>query len=194
MPLQAQSPNLTVSIMASLKAQYRLISHIGILMLCALPGLSQSTQWKLEGSKAVAERKIVLPGKSESDIYKDVYRWIMTEYKNPDDVIKARLEGEYLRGVGYASECVNVGALSSGDLQYTFAFVIRHEEVTVTLSNAILLYSYSAHDGYVPVEHYMKVERGKAGKNNRDSENVLNSIDAFSLRLFSSLQSHLIKN
>jgi hypothetical protein len=180
--------------MASLKAHCGLISHIGILMLCALPGLSQSTQWKLEGSKAVSEETFVLPGKTENEIYRDVYRWLMTEYKNPDEVIKARLEGEYLRGVGYASECVNVGALSSGDLQYTFTFAIRHEEVILTLSNAILHYSYSAHDGYVPVEHYMKLGGGKAGKTNRDSENVLTSIDDFSSRLFASLQNHLIKN
>lgn len=180
--------------MASLKAHCRLISHIGILVFCALPGLSQSTEWKLADGKAVAEEKFVLPGKSESDIYKSVYRWLMTEYKNPDDAIKARMEGEYLRGVGYASECVKVGALSSGDLQYSFVFAIRQEEVTVRLSNAILLYSYSSHDGYIPVEHYMNSDDGKAGKGNSESENVLTSIDAFSSRLFASLQSHLIKN
>lgn len=180
--------------MASLKAHCRLISHIGILVICALPGLSQSKQWKLDGSKAVAESKFVLPGKSESEIYKEIYRWLMTEYKNPDDVIKARLEGEYLRGVGYASECVKVGAQSSGDLQYTFAFAIRQEEVTVTLSNAILLYSYSSHDGYVPVEHYLQNGDGGPGKGNPEYKNVLTSIDAFSSRLFASLQNHLTKN
>ncbi len=180
--------------MASLKAHCRLISHIGILVVFALPGFSQSKQWKLDGSKAVAERKFVLPGKSESEIYKDVYRWLMAEYNNPDDAIKARLEGEYLRGVGYASECVKVGALSSGDLQYTFVFAISDEQVTVTLSNAILLYSYSSHDGYVPVEHYMNSDGGKGGKTNPEFENVLTSIEAFSSRLFASLQNHLTKN
>jgi hypothetical protein len=182
------------SIMAQFNSHGRLLSHIGILVLCALPGLSQSSQWKLEGSKAVAERKFVLPSKSEIEIYNKVYRWLMTEYKNPEDVIKARLEGEYLRGVGYASECVKVGALSSGDLQYTFAFAIRKEEVTVTLSNAILLYSYASHDGYVPVEHYMNSDGGQTGKSNPEFENVRTSMDAFSSRLFASLQSQLIKN
>lgn len=140
----------------------------------------------------MAERKFVLPGKSEDEVYKAVYRWLMTQYKNPDDAIKARLEGEYLRGVGYVSECVKIGAFSSGDLQYTFAFTIRAEEVTVALSNAKLLFAHVQDSGYVPIEYYMK--SGKAGNSDPHSENVITSIDAFSSNLFGSLESHLINN
>jgi len=180
---------VTISTMAS----YRFILIIGILVICALSGFSQTTDWNLVGGKAMAEKKILIPGKTQGDIYKDVYRWLIKVYKNPEDILKARLEDEYLRGVGYYRNCVKFGSLSSADLQYSFTLEIKDGEVVFKLHNAFLLYSFSQEDdGMRPVEGFLvDVSNPKKKRKHNETETVLSILNEFSTTLFTSLESHL---
>jgi hypothetical protein len=162
-------------------------------MLQSQNSFCQASDWSLVGGKAMAERKILIPGKTQSDIYKDVYRWLIKIYKDPEDFLKARLEGEYLRGVGYYRNCVKFGSLSSADLQYSFTFEIKDNEVVFKLYNAFLLYSYSQDDdGMRPVENFLvDMNNTKKKRKYSETETVLNCLNEFSTNLFTSLESHL---
>jgi hypothetical protein len=141
-------------------APCRLIFISGILAIFSLSGFSQTTDWNLKDGKALVEKKLMIPGKNQNDIYKEVYRWLIKVYKDPEDILKVRLEDEYLRGLGYHSDCVKFGAQSSADLQYSFTFVIKNEEVIFKIFNAFLLYSFED-VGVHPVEDFLLVNNSK---------------------------------
>lgn len=171
----------------------RVLLISGILMLQSQNSFCQTSDWSLVGGKAIAEKKILIPGKTQSDIYRDVYRWIIKIYKDPEDILKARLEGEYLRGVGYYRNCVKFGSLSSADLQYSFTFDIKDNEVVFKLYNAFLLYSYSQDDdGMRPVESFLvDVTSPKKKRKYSETEAVLSGLNEFSSSLFKSLEIYL---
>jgi hypothetical protein len=165
----------------------------GILTLQLQNSFSQTTDWSLVNGKATAEKTILIPGTTQSDIYKDVYRWLIKVYKDPEDILKARLESEYLRGVGYYRNCVKFGSLSSADLQYSFTFEIKDGEVVFKLHNAFLLYSYSQDDdGVRPVEGFLiDSTNSKKKRKYSETEAVLSGLKEFSNTLFTSLESYL---
>jgi hypothetical protein len=163
----------------------------GILMIYPLSGFSQTTDWNLVDGKAIVEKKLMILGKSQSDIYKEVYRWLIKVYKDPEDILKARLEDEYLRGVGYYSNFVKFGVISNADLQYSFTFEIKNEEVVFKIFNAFLLYSYEE-VGVHPVENFLIVKSSKKVDKNEGAERVLASLNTFSNSLFESFENQLI--
>ncbi len=57
-------------------------------------------------------------GKSQSDLYKKAIDWISVTYKNPNQVIKAKIENEYIRFEGSNSSliCTKVLGLKSCDM------------------------------------------------------------------------------
>jgi len=158
--------------------------------MISFSGFSQTTDWNLVDGKAIVEKKLMITGKNQSDIYKEVYRWLIEVYKDPEDILKARLEDEYLRGVGYSSNCVRFGAQSNADLQYTFTFEINNEEVVFKIFNAFLLYSYEEARVH-PVENYL-VKDSKMVNNNEEHEMIVDSLNAFSNSLFESFENQLI--
>ncbi|MDZ7650905.1 MAG: hypothetical protein U5K54_29310 [Cytophagales bacterium] len=162
----------------------------GTLMLYSVSGFSQTTDWNLVDGKAIVEKKLTIAGKSQSDIYKNVYRWMIKFYKDPEDILKARIENEYLRGVGYVSDCVRFGAQSTADLQYMFTFEIKNEEVIFKIFDASLLYSWED-VGIHPVENFLSVKNSKKNKPDKESEMILASLNDFSNSIFQSFENHL---
>lgn len=182
-----------VKIRLSGMTNYRHIFLSGILVIFSLSAFSQTADWNLVDGKAVAVKKISMPGKSQNNVYKEVYRWLMKIYRDPEDILKARLEDEYLRGVGYYRDCVKFGSLSSSDLQYNFTFEIKDGEVVFKLHNAFFMYSYAQDDdGMRPVEDFLDdVSNPKKKRRYSETETVLSSLNEFSTALFTSLESHL---
>ncbi|HRE65703.1 MAG TPA: hypothetical protein PLM56_03135 [Cyclobacteriaceae bacterium] len=147
----------------------RLIFLSGILIIYGQTGFTQTTNWNLVGGKAIAEKKLTIAGKSQNDIYREIYRWLIKVYKDPEDILKARLDDEYLRGVGYYSNCVKFGALSNASLQYSFSFEIKNEEVIFKIFDAFLIYSYSeVDDGIYPIEDYIFAKKPKKKTRKKD--------------------------
>lgn len=162
---------------------------LGAMLMISLPGFSQTTDWSLVNGKAIVEKKLMLAGKSQSDIYKEVYRWLIKVYQNPEDILKVQLKDEYLRGLGYHTDCVKFGAQSSADLQYSFVFEIKNEEVKFNIFNAFLIYSFED-VGVHPMEDFLLV---KNSKKNKDADMVLASLNEFSKSLIESFETSLIE-
>jgi len=168
----------------------RFLFLCGILVGFTSTGFAQVTHWNLVDGRAVAEKKITVTGKTQVDIYKDVYRWLIKVYHDPEDILKARIENEYIRGEGYELSFLQLGAMTHGDLQYSFEFHIKDEKVLFKIFNAFLLYSHE--DGAHPVENYLTVGRANKNKGNEDIKMVLASLNTFSDSLFHSLENHLM--
>jgi hypothetical protein len=173
---------------------YKFILLAGFLMVYSLSGLSQNTNWNLVGGKAIAEKKIIMPGKTQHDIYKEVYRWLIKVYKNPEDILKARIENEYLRGLGYNSNFLKFGEISGADLQYIFAFEINEEWVIFKVYQALIIDNTHENHQPHPVENYFIAldESGKKNKKVEESKRILASLNDFTNSLFASLENHLL--
>ena len=68
-------------------------------------------------------------GKSQSDLYKKALDWISVSYKNPNEVIKAKIENEYIRfeGSNKYMLCTKVLGLMDCDLS-TYQIEISFKE------------------------------------------------------------------
>ncbi len=175
---------------------YKYILIGGILTIIALTAFSQPINWNLVDGKAIAEKKFIVSGKSQGEIYKEVYRWLIKVYNDPEDILKARIEDEYLRGVGYNSNFLKFGAISGADLQYTFKFEIRNDEVILKISNTLLIYNSYGDDGPHPIENYLvaKNESGNKIKRNEETERIKRLLNDFSNSLFVSFENHFQEN
>ncbi len=70
---------------------------------------------------------IELEGLSASDIYEKSLNWIQETYKNPDKVLKAKIENKKIRLEGYSSNALNftkVVALNWG-IEYTLEIAFK---------------------------------------------------------------------
>ena len=170
----------------------KIIVLAGMLIMASLDALSQSPEWRLINGQAVAEKKFMIPGKSARDLYKEIHRWLIRKYENPEDVIKARLEDEYLRGEGYTSKFVKSNDRISPALRYTFSFDVKDEEVTFKIFDAVIVDSnLQDNDAEYPIEDFLK-DGKKRVKSNRDE--ILASVTAFSASMFQTLEAALIPN
>jgi hypothetical protein len=48
---------------------------------------------------------------ASDEIHKEIERWLVGYYKAPDDHVKARITGEYVRGAGYFVDFMRYGSL-----------------------------------------------------------------------------------
>lgn len=163
-----------------------------VFSLLPISGSAQSSEWKLEDGKAMAKKNISVPGKTSGEIYRNINRWLVTYFKDPEDHIKARIEGEYLRGKGEYPNFFRSGSLSDAYLRYSFIFSIQEEEVIFQLTNAVLIYpSTEENDAVHPVEGYFDTN-GKRRNNN--SVKVIGSLEEFSNNIFKSFEEYVLKS
>lgn len=151
---------------------------------------SQSAEWKVSEGRAFVQKSLIVPGKSASAIYKEIYRWLMKQYEEPEEILKARLENEYLRGSGYYSNLLT-GSEGNAGLQYTFSFEIENEEVTFKIFEAAVLFSNTQDDDReYPIELYL-VDRGKK-KHPWKSEKILSATNKFSDAIIRDIEESLL--
>ena len=133
---------------------------------------------------------IVLSGKSQDEIYRDLNRWLVKYYVNPEEILKAKIHGEYLRGDAYEPQVITSGPLTRADLHYTFVAKISENTLTFTLSNAVLV-SPGGQDADVDqggthrVEDFFHNDAKKKSK--PESEKILVALNDFSGSLLNSL-------
>lgn len=71
---------------------------------------------------------VEIPEKSASDIYAKSLEWIMKNYKNPDEVILAKIESDYIRFEGFAPGLFCFSALGSkncNDVKYQMELAFK---------------------------------------------------------------------
>jgi hypothetical protein len=164
-----------------------------LLLSISVTGNAQSLDWQFVNGRAVAERKIVLSGKSEDEIYKEVSRWLVKYFHNPEENLKAKVHGEYLRGIGHQEELITSGRLHRASLQYTFVADIDDETLTFRLIDGVLIYPGGQdadvnHGSVHKIEEFFGVNDKKSSTENAEIRAALNK---FSEALLSSLHESL---
>lgn len=155
---------------------------------------AQVQQWSLVDGRAKLQTVITAPDKDAAFLYKQVNRWLIATFKNPEDVLKARIESEYLRGEAYHSNFLQLGALSAMDFQYTFAIDIKDDKVRLTLFNGVVLYDDDPQNtnGAYSIEQYF--ETASKRKKDYHAENVIATVNTLSNSLLKSLESFLLSD
>lgn len=64
-------------------------------------------------------------GFKAEDIYKKVINWVSLNYQNPESVIKAKIENEYIRITGFNSESFSRTLKSGSKFQYGIRYSIE---------------------------------------------------------------------
>lgn len=166
----------------------------GIILMLSRPGFCQDADWRLVEGKAIVEKSLLVPGKSADEIYKEISRWLNKAYEEPEKILKARLENEYLRGAAYTVNCVEYTAHSKADLQYSFAFEIKNEVVVFKIFDAFIVYDFTEDDDWsYPVEDYVFIKNfEKRERRKKDSERILTSLTYFSNSMFQDVENFLI--
>lgn len=165
-----------------------------LIVLFSLFGVcrGQETQWTVVNGKARLQTVITVPQKDAAYLYKQISRWLIATFENPEDVLKARIESEYLKGEAYHSKIVTRGPLNSVNFKYTFSLEIKDEKVRFTFSNGLLIYDLAEDNskGVYPIESYFKHPEKK--KKDQNAENVLASVNTLSGSLVRSLEDYLL--
>ena len=157
-----------------------------LLLLCSTTAYSQSSDWQIANGKAVAEKTISLPGKSEDVIYEDVSRWLTEYFKSRDGNLKALINGEYLRGVGNQIDLIQSGRLNHASFRYTFVIRIKREELTVKLVDGVLTSSggQDAESSFHNIEEFFNT----TGSMETEDAAIRENLNTFSNSFFNSLQ------
>ncbi|WP_276374635.1 hypothetical protein [Chryseolinea sp. H1M3-3] len=149
---------------------------------------AQLDEWKIDHGKATRERSFSLEGRSSTDVYKEIQRWLIKYYKDPEEIIKARIDGEYLRGVGYHADFLKSREFSQADLQYTFTVELTQQEVVFKIADILLV-----HDAWQDVGAAYRLEdffeQAKKKRKNPEAERVITELTNFSNSLFQSFES-----
>jgi len=168
-----------------------------VLSFSTFETIAQTTDWKLEDGKALAETRVVIK-QSQDEIYKSINRWLISYFHNPEEHLKAKVHGEYLRGVAHVSEFFTSGRYNSADLQYTFIFEIKNDAVLFQITDALIIYGGSqdadVDQGAVhkAEEFFIRVESAKKKKSNSDSESVITALNNFSTSIFQSFENSIL--
>ena len=75
-----------------------------LLFSCSL--LAQETEFKFTKDGITDYLVIQVPNKTASELYQQTINWINTYYKNPEKVIKAKIENDYIRIEGFAPSLI----------------------------------------------------------------------------------------
>lgn len=152
---------------------------------------AQSGDWTIENGKALARKTIAVTGKNSNDIYKEVNRWLVKYFRDPEDNLKARIDGEYIRGIGYHRGVKGPDKFGTGNLKYTYIFEVVDEQVTFSITE-VIFYESSVQDlesGTYGIEDFITHATSK--RNNSDATKMLSSLTEFSDQLFKSFESSL---
>jgi hypothetical protein len=162
------------------------------LMTVARPSFSQDGTWKLVDGKAMATKTLALPGKDAHTIYQGLSRWLVQEYQDPEENIKARVHDEYLRCAGYREDFVKMGNLTGADLQYTFVAEITPEKLTLSFQGARLIYSQGSDDRFHPVEDYLRSHEGNV-PHGHDAEAIAAALNEYTGNVLRKLEEYFTR-
>lgn len=156
----------------------------------AFDGVSQGKEWTMVDGKARLQSVIEVPGKNANELNHQVHLWLAATFKDSQSVIKARVDPEYVKGVGYHAGFYKLGALSSADFQYAFSIDIKDGKVRLTLSSGIVLYDnpHEINPGR-PIERYFDAVSKRKG--DKHAQQILAAVNTMSASLVASLEKHL---
>lgn len=167
---------------------------VGWMLACVMTSLiasspEQAQEWVLKDGKAQYQTVIIVPDHDARFIYKQVNRWLVHRFKSPEDVLKARIEGEYLRGDVYCPKLCQLGTLSSPDFSYTFSIEIKDGKVRLTLYNGTVTFiNFEDGNRTYSLETYLTRQSKKPDRN---SSKLISSANELAMSLKDSLENFL---
>ncbi len=165
---------------------YKTILLFGFIFFSINNSIAQLHDWKMDQGKAMRQRSFSLEGRSTADVYKEIHRWLVKYYKDPEEILKARIDEEYLRGVGYHADFLKSREFSPADLQYTFTFELTQQEVVFKITDVVLVHDSSQDIGTAyRLEDFFKPTKKKK---NPEVERVIAKLTDFSNALFQSFE------
>lgn len=80
----------------------------------------QETEFKFSKERFTDYVVIDCPGKTQAELYKKAVEWVMVNYKNPNEVLKAKIENDYFRINGFSRNllCFNGMGKTFYDAEY----------------------------------------------------------------------------
>ena len=126
----------------------------------------------LQGEWVTVDPTIVFEVEGSSkDLYNKAINWINTYYKNPEEVIKGKIEGEYLRFDGFQKSLIHVkilGLTTFYNVRYTIKLNFKDNKVRFKVLNLEYYSSGSQYSagGWVdmPFKYRTKDRKGKERK------------------------------
>ena len=194
-----------------------------ILTLTILFGLSSFSQefevrdmqvdsgpTSLQGTFKIIKPVLVLEAKgTPQDLYTKTLNWVNETYKNPDEVIKAKIEGEYIRLNGYVSNLIQLSALTTDFYDVRYSLEIRFREnrfrYKVTKMESYMPRSEVAVGGWFTESFSFRVAKAKGkpnrktgvrsfGKFDKDAGANYRKVKAYFENLGVSIQEYILKN
>lgn len=153
-----------------------------LLTLIVMPSFAQIQMEYDNGAKF--QQVIDVDSASASDLYKAVERWITKTYRNPEKVVKARLENEEIRGEGFSEKAIILSVFPSAKSNLTYAFKIEVK------NNRIRYTMYDMRGEMYAADTYIYKKDGTE-KSNVQATHVKNSITEVAAFLIASLESSL---
>ena len=96
----------------------------------------QNDQFKLT-KEGVAPIVVEVEGKTAADLYQSAINWVQTTYKNPDKVLKAKIENESIRIDGFASNAwwyKSMGIKNYYDMEYSITISFKEGKYRVEIT------------------------------------------------------------
>lgn len=102
------------------------IITLSLVSYCQIPMTSAN-------GRALFQTVIEVDSVPADELYQKVNRWILNTYKSPDDVVKASIENELVRGEGYADNAIETSLVLIGGLKYSFKIDVKEGKVRFTM-------------------------------------------------------------
>ncbi|MBT1701939.1 DUF4468 domain-containing protein [Chryseosolibacter indicus] len=153
---------------------------------------AQLLQWEERNGKVQAQKIFEVSGQQAHNIYIKVNYWLIEVYNSPEEILKARLENEFLKGEVYHPNVFKLDNLDNAGLRYTFTLDIKDEKVRFTISNVHILHSYAheTDDDHLLEFYIKKLSKGK----DTTARKVVESVNLFADSLLKSFETHLFSN
>ena len=99
-----------------------------LLILCSLTVFSQDKEFKFSKDGITDFIVVEVPGKSTNELYNQTLLWINKFYKNPEKVVLAKVEGDYIRFEGFSNSLLCFNALGKTFYDSTYQIEVSFQD------------------------------------------------------------------
>ncbi len=178
-------------------------SILTFLLITPLISFSQPTNFVIKDISVIEPIVIEVEGKSISELYAKAFEWLNLTYKNPESVIKGKVENDFVRFSGfkqtYASTDIGMGMTQYYDLKYTMRIDFKEGKYRFSLESYGIVYPPTQYtsSSEITLETYERDGiRNKKGEIKKavlqraydsQAKNLLKEINALNASLYSYL-------
>lgn len=91
-------------------------------------GFSQSKEFTFTNQGITDYLVIEVPGKTAAELYSQTINWINTYYKNPESVIRAKIENDYIRWIGTSSDFVVLNVFGKANISSSYQIEVSFQD------------------------------------------------------------------